>query len=78
MKYPGQLGEMRKAVNMRFDPDLLSLARLQAFRENRSLTNFIETVVRQSVASSSPDAMRPSAAASLPELTVPLIIDQDR
>lgn len=41
---------MRKPITMRFDLDLLSQARLQAARENRTLTNFIETVVRQRMA----------------------------
>ena len=41
---------MRKPITMRFDPELLSQARLQAARENRTLTNFIETVVRQRMA----------------------------
>jgi hypothetical protein len=50
MKHLGRLGGMRKAINMRFDPDLLVLARLQAARENRSLTNFVETAVRQRIA----------------------------
>jgi hypothetical protein len=55
---------------MRFDPDLLAQAKSQAARENRTLTNFIETIVRQRVASASPatsalntDAAEPSAAA---------------
>ena len=41
---------MRKPITMRFDLDLLSQARLQAVRENRTLTNFIETAVRQRMA----------------------------
>ena len=76
MKYPGQLGEMRKAVNMRFDPDLLSLARLQAFRENRSLTNFIETAVRQRVADGLPVTGSLDLRAANP-LTATSPVDQD-
>ena len=41
---------MRQPMTMRFDLDLLSQARLQAVRENRTLTNFIETAVRQRMA----------------------------
>ena len=41
---------MRKPITMRFDPHLLCQARLQAVRENRTLTNFIETAVRQRMA----------------------------
>lgn len=40
---------MRKPINMRFDAELLAQARCQAAEENRTLTNFIETVVRQRV-----------------------------
>ena len=48
---PSRAGQsVRKSITMRFDPDLLAKARLQAARENRTLTNFIETVVRQRVA----------------------------
>jgi hypothetical protein len=54
---------MRKPITMRFDPDLLAQARLRAARENRTLTNFIETVVRERVGDSPPTA-RPSASPS--------------
>jgi uncharacterized protein (DUF1778 family) len=67
---------MRKAINMRFDPDLLALARLQAARENRSLTNFVETAVRQRVA----DGLLPTAAFDVrtgAPLTTSLPADQD-
>jgi len=40
---------MRKPITMRFDTDLLALAKLKAVCENRTLTNFIETVVRERV-----------------------------
>ena len=56
---------------MRFDPDLLARARLHAARENRTLTNFIETAVRQRVSDpwpptgpSAPPAAEPASAAS--------------
>jgi hypothetical protein len=45
---------VRKTITMRFDPDLLARARLEAARENRTLTNFIETAVRQRVTHDSP------------------------
>lgn len=60
---------MRKPITMRFDPDLLVQAKRQAARENRSLTNFIETIVRQRVTGAFPvmsalnnDAAEPSPA----------------
>ena len=57
---------MRKSITMRFDPDLLAKARLEAVRENRTLTNFIETVVRQRVANASPTAGPSKAAEASP------------
>ena len=45
---------MRKPITMRFDPDLLAQAKRQAAQENRSLTNFIETIVRQRVTGAFP------------------------
>lgn len=38
---------MRQSVTMRFDPDVLKAARRKATRDNRSLTNYIETLVRR-------------------------------
>ncbi|HEY4028949.1 MAG TPA: hypothetical protein VGM25_01280 [Caulobacteraceae bacterium] len=40
---------LKKLVTFRFDPDLLADARQKARRENRSLTNFVETVLRQAI-----------------------------
>lgn len=40
---------MKKAVSFRLDPDLLENARRIAARDNRSLTNFIETLVKDQV-----------------------------
>ena len=37
---------MKKAVTFRIDRDLLDMARRSAAAENRSLTNFIETVLK--------------------------------
>ena len=61
---PGRL--MRKPITMRFDPDLLMQARHLAVRENRSLTNFIETAVRQRVIAASSEG--PARAAITKEL----------
>jgi hypothetical protein len=68
---------MRKPVNMRFDPDLLARARLQAVRENRTLTNFIETVVRQRVAEARPDTGSSDVPARGLPPTAPAGADQD-
>jgi hypothetical protein len=57
---------VRKSITMRFDPDLLAKARFEAARENRSLTNFIETVVRQRVADASPTPDLSKAAVGEP------------
>ena len=43
---------MRKAVMLRLDPDLLTAVRHCATMENWTLTNFIETAVRQRIAAS--------------------------
>jgi predicted HicB family RNase H-like nuclease len=40
---------VKKAVTFRIDPDLLERARQAAEAENRTLTNFIETVLRARV-----------------------------
>ena len=38
---------MRQSVTMRFDPDVLKAARVKAVGDNRTLTNYIETLVRR-------------------------------
>lgn len=54
---------MKKAVTFRFDAALLEDARRCAVRENRTLTNFIETLIKIHVASqrsgveAAPDAL---------------------
>jgi predicted HicB family RNase H-like nuclease len=40
---------VKKTVTFRFDPDLLEHARTKARAENRTLTNFIETVVKKEI-----------------------------
>lgn len=41
---------MKKLVTFRFDADVLAKARHLAQRDNRTLTNFIETILKQSLA----------------------------
>lgn len=38
---------MRQSVTMRFDPDVLIAAKGKAVRDNRTLTNYIETLMRR-------------------------------
>jgi hypothetical protein len=38
---------VKKPITVRMDPELLAQVRLIAERDNRSLTNFIETALRQ-------------------------------
>ena len=68
---------MRKTITMRFDPDLLAKARLQAARENRTLTNFIEAVVRQRVADPGPATRPVDAPVAKPPVKAPPVADQD-
>ena len=42
---------MKKLVTFRLDADLMAHARTLACRENRTLTNFIETILKQALAS---------------------------
>lgn len=41
------VGPMRQLMTIRIDPDVLSAARGRATDENRTLTNYIETVLRR-------------------------------
>ena len=41
---------MKKALALRIEPDLLTAARECARRDNRTLTNFIETALRDRIA----------------------------
>ena len=68
---------MRKTITMRFDPELLAEARLQAARENRTLTNFIETVVRQRVAAPGPATRPGNAPVAGLSAAAPPVADQD-
>jgi len=40
---------MKKLVTFRFDTDVLARARQLAQRDNRTLTNFIETILKQAL-----------------------------
>lgn len=41
---------MKQAITIRIDPELLALARTCAEQENRTLTNFLETALKERVA----------------------------
>jgi hypothetical protein len=57
---------MKKPVTFRFDPDLLDRARRSAQADNRTLTNFVETVLKAQV--DRPDArVSPPAEKSSPQ-----------
>jgi hypothetical protein len=58
---------------MRFDTDLLAKAKRQAVRENRTLTNFIETVVRQRVTDAVPVMGTANACAAEPSPMLPSV-----
>ena len=47
---------MKKLVTFRFDPDLLEKVRRTAEAENRTLTNYVETVLKRAVDISARDA----------------------
>ena len=44
----------KRPITIRVDPTLLAAVRHRAREENRTLTNFIETILRQRVAAFSP------------------------
>lgn len=73
---------MRQSVTMRFAPDVLEAAKNKARDDNRTLTNYIETLVRRDLALSpgepalevvAPAGIRDSVAVPLPGET-----DEDR
>jgi hypothetical protein len=43
---------MKQAITIRIDPELLATARACAKQENRTLTNFLETALKERVDSS--------------------------
>lgn len=38
---------MKQPITIRLDPDLLATARIRAKEENRTLTNFLETALKE-------------------------------
>jgi len=69
---------MRQSVTMRFDPDVLMAARGKAVLDNRTLTNYIETLMRRDLQLSvaeptleviAPGDIRNSVAVPLPDET---------
>lgn len=69
---------MRQSVTMRLDPDVLSAARGKAIGDNRTLTNYIETLMRRDLQLDAaepaleviaPDNIRNSIAVPLPDET---------
>jgi hypothetical protein len=57
---------MKKAVTFRFDVALLDDARRCAVSENRTLTNFIETLVKNHVAAQIPVVAPPTDVVTPP------------
>ena len=45
---------MKQAITVRIDPELLASARACAKEENRTLTNFLETALKERVGASGP------------------------
>jgi hypothetical protein len=43
------MAQLKKPVTVRLNPDLLAEVRQSAARDNRSLTNFIETALRERI-----------------------------
>jgi L,D-peptidoglycan transpeptidase YkuD (ErfK/YbiS/YcfS/YnhG family) len=48
---------MKQAITVRIDPELLAMARVCAKQENRTLTNFLETALKQRVGSAGASPM---------------------
>lgn len=57
---------MKKLVTFRFDPVLLEKAKASAQRENRTLTNYVETVLKRAIdmAPSATEQTRPRSSGS--------------
>ena len=51
---------MKQAITIRIDPELLEAARAFAKQENRTLTNFLETALKERVGSSGQSKARKS------------------
>jgi hypothetical protein len=46
--------KIKKPITVRMDPELLAQVRLSAARDNRSVTNFIETALRRQLEPEAP------------------------
>jgi hypothetical protein len=56
----------KKPITVRIDPALLEQVRLGAARDNRSVTNFIETALRQRLADSGePRSRKPATSRTM-------------
>jgi hypothetical protein len=55
---------MKQPVTFRLDRDLLEKARRTAAAENRTLTNFVETVLKRSIEAPNPAGGRPAGRPS--------------
>jgi hypothetical protein len=56
--------QAKTAVTVRLQPDLLAQVRESAARDNRSLTNFIETALRERIGAARPAPRRGARAAT--------------
>jgi hypothetical protein len=52
------MAHSKTAVTVRLQPDLLAQVRESAARDNRSLTNFIETALRERLVAAGPTSRR--------------------
>jgi hypothetical protein len=58
----------KKPITVRMDPALLEQVRMGAARDNRSVTNFIETALRQRLADScEPRSPKPATSRTMTE-----------
>lgn len=49
LHHSAAMGQLKTPVTVRLNPDLLAEVRQSAARDNRSLTNFIETALRERI-----------------------------
>jgi hypothetical protein len=59
------MAQVKTPVTVRLNPDLLAEVRQSAARDNRSLTNFIETALRERIHDVSRSRRAPSAVREL-------------
>ena len=62
---------LKTPLALRIDPELLAAARECARLDNRSLTNFVETALRQRIAAMTPDGAACGGIAVAPTRDVP-------